>query len=189
MREITDHEFWVWWGIIIAARIEGRIGTDMMWDRSDPEGYGTKVDMTKYMTKSRFKDIRSMIPYLFADESRKPDDSCWKFSKAVDDYNKHRADTVLASFLKVMDETMSAYRPQTTKTGTLAHLSKVDRKPEDLGTEFKVIADLATGMCLYLEIQRGKKGMSDAQFTDKLKATSLCCARWAKERSAMQRMA
>ena len=75
MREITDHEFWVWWGIIITARIEGRIGTDMMWDRTDPEGYGSKVGMTKYMTKSRFKDIRSMIPYLFADESRKPDDS------------------------------------------------------------------------------------------------------------------
>jgi hypothetical protein len=51
----------------------------------------------------------------------------------------------------------------------------VARKHLNLGTEFKVIADSATMMCLYLEIQRGKKGMSDTAFTDELQATSACC--------------
>jgi hypothetical protein len=95
----------------------------------------------------------------------------------VDDYNKNRSETVLASFLKLMDESMSAYRPQTTKTGNFAHLLMVARKPENLGIEFKVVADSATTMCLYLEIQRGKKGMSDAAFTDELQATLACCVR------------
>jgi Transposase IS4 len=171
--EITEQEFWVWWGIVIAARIEGRTGT--MCDRAGPEGYGEKVDMGKYMLEHRFKNIREFIPYLYADASGKENDPWWQFSKAVDDYNKNCSKTVLASFLKLMDESMSAYHPQTTKTGNLDHLSIVARKPENLGTQFKVIDDSATTMCLYLEIQQGKKGMSDAAFTDELQATSACC--------------
>jgi hypothetical protein len=120
IRKITEREFWVWWGIVIAARIEGRTGT--MWDQTGPEGYGKKVDMGKYMLEHRFKKIQELIPYLFADESRKENDPWWQFSKAVNDYNKNRSETVLASFLKLMDESMSAYRPQTTKTGNLDHL-------------------------------------------------------------------
>jgi hypothetical protein len=162
VREITQQEFWIWWGIVIAApRIEGRKGN--MWDRTEPEGYGVKVDMGNYMVEHRFKAIREFIPFLFADESRKENDPWWQFSKAVDDYNQNRSETFLASFLKLMDESMLAYRPQTTKTGNLDHLSMIARKPEDLGTEFKVIADSATTMCLFLEIQQGKKGMSDAE--------------------------
>jgi hypothetical protein len=40
VREISEREFWVWWGIVITARIEGRRGN--MWDRTEPEGYGKK---------------------------------------------------------------------------------------------------------------------------------------------------
>ena len=79
-----------------------------------------------------------------------------------------------------MDESMSAYRPQTTKTGNLPHLSMVERKPEDLGTELKVTADTATGMCLYLEIQKGKVAMQDVEFTNEFKATTACCVRQGK---------
>ena len=43
---------------------------------------------------------------------------------------------------------MSAFRPQTRKTGNLPHLSFIMRKPEDLGTEFKVTADTAMNMRL-----------------------------------------
>ena len=41
------------------------------------------------------------------------------------------------------------------KTGGLLHLSFVDRKPEPLGTEFKVVADYDTGILLYLEVMEG----------------------------------
>lgn len=48
--------------------------------------------------------------------------------------------TSSAANIKVLDETMSAYRPRTTKSGTLPYLSFILRKPEPLGTEFKTLA-------------------------------------------------
>jgi Transposase IS4 len=146
----------------------------------DSEGYGKLVDMSEYMVQYRFNEIRKFIPYLFADNTREANDPWWQFSKGIDEYNKNRRTVVCSSFLKVFDESMSAYRPQTTKTGNLPHLSQVERKPEDLGTEVKVTADTATGMCLYLEIQTGKQRMSEMEFTNELKATSACCCRMGK---------
>ena len=63
----------------------------------------------------------------------------------VDGFNTNRHDWVAASGRKVLDESMSAWRPQTTKTGGLPHLSFILRKPEPLGTEFKTIACAVTG--------------------------------------------
>jgi len=51
---------------------------------------------------------------------------------------------------------MSAFRPQTTPTGNLPHLSFVERKPEPLGTEFKTCCCSETGIMLSLEVVRGK---------------------------------
>jgi hypothetical protein len=173
VRDITDYEFWVWWGIVLATRIEGRKGN--MWDRLEPEGYGKKVDMSQYMAEYRFKTIRAYIPFLFCDPSREADDPWWQFSLGIEEYNNNRQSTVKSSFLKIMDESMSAFRPQTTKTGNLPHLSKIDRKPEDLGTELKATADCATGLCIFLEIQKGKVAMADEEFVSVMKATSACC--------------
>ena len=53
-------------------------------------------------------------------------------------------------------ESMSAYRPRTTKTGGMPILSFIKRKPEHLGTEFKTIADARTGIILGLDLQRGR---------------------------------
>jgi hypothetical protein len=37
MNPISPNEFWVWFGIMLVARIEGRKGD--VWDNTDPEGY------------------------------------------------------------------------------------------------------------------------------------------------------
>jgi hypothetical protein len=63
----------------------------------------------------------------------------------INGLNKNRHDWVAASARKVLDESMSAWRPKTTKTGGLPHLSFILRKPEPLGTEFKMIACTVTG--------------------------------------------
>ena len=77
--------------------------------------------------------------------------------------------------IMMVDESMSAYRPQTAKTGNLPHLSHIIWKPEDLGTEFKVTACSVTGMLLHLEIQEGKDRMKQKEHADKKKATAACC--------------
>eukprot|EP00957_Ditylum_brightwellii_P017773 1338616-Ditylum_brightwellii.AAC.1 len=62
---------------------------------------------------------------------------------------------------------MSVYVPRTTVKGNLPHLSNIKCKPEPLGTEFKVVADTATKMLLYLEIQRGETPMRELVFCNK----------------------
>ena len=67
VHEITEREFWIFWGIIIAARLDGRKGRRLC-DRMEPEGYGAKVDLSRYMKEHQFVDIKRFIPFLFADE-------------------------------------------------------------------------------------------------------------------------
>ena len=65
--------------------------------------------MGKYMTQTRLKEIKHYIKYLFEDETRKGYDPWWRFSKAIDDFKENRKKTVLCSYLKTFDESMSAY--------------------------------------------------------------------------------
>ena len=58
----------------------------------------------------------------------------------VNGFNENRRRIIQAPNIKVLDETMSAFRPQTRKFGNLPHLSYILRKPEPLGTEFKTMA-------------------------------------------------
>ena len=75
---------------------------------------------------------------------------------------------------------MSAYQPQTLKTGNLPHLSCIMRKPEPLGTEFKVCADTVTHVILHLEIQKGRIPMQDEKYARSKKATTACVLRLAE---------
>ena len=75
---------------------------------------------------------------------------------------------------------MSAFRPQTTKTGDLPHLSYVIRKPENLGTEFKSCADPVTGTMSFIEIQKGKGEMNSCEYHKEIGATASCGLRLAK---------
>ena len=62
MQEISHHEFWVFWAIILAARTKGRAGGDL-WDRDDPEGWDDKVDISPYLIEKRFKAIKKYISF------------------------------------------------------------------------------------------------------------------------------
>ena len=110
----------------------------------------------------------------------KDTDPWWQFKAGVDLYNENRKKNVSPSLLKTFDESMSAFRPRTTRYGNLPHLSNIARKPEPLGTEFKVTNSTKIGICLYLEIQRGKEGMQSHKYTDEMKKTAACSMRMAE---------
>ena len=96
------------WGIIIAARLEGRKG-GKTWDLIEPEGYGSIVDLSPHMKEHHFLDIKRFMPFLFADESKKEHDPWWQFGTAVENYNQNRQQTIKLSLLKVFNESMSAF--------------------------------------------------------------------------------
>jgi Transposase IS4 len=59
----------------------------------------------------------------------------------------------------------------------LPHISRILRKPKDLGTEFKVTADSVQGCLLYLETQKGKMPMRQMKHYDDLGSTAACTLR------------
>ena len=81
-------------------------------------------------------------------------------SAALEAHQRHRRRTVAFSIIKVLNELMSAFSPQTTKTGNLPHLSYVLRKPEPLGTELKCVLCYCLMVFLFFDICRGKSNQS-----------------------------
>jgi hypothetical protein len=102
------------------------------------------------MAYYRFREIKAVFPWSFQDKLKAVEDSegydPWHMVMLlVDGFNANRHAWIAASARKVLDESMSAWCPQTTKTGGLPHLSFILQKPEPLGTEFKTIACSVTG--------------------------------------------
>ena len=111
---------------------------------------------------------------MWASPEEKRNDDWWIISRCIIEFNQNRKRQVSASFMKTMDESMSAFRPQTRATGNLPHLSFILRKPENLGTEFKVVACPVTGIILYLEIQKGHEKRADKLLEPMWCHSSLC---------------
>jgi hypothetical protein len=159
IQPVSDQEWWVFIGILISAGPQGR-GGKKLWEKdahreargiTTPINYGP--DGFNIMPEYRFKDIKHCFPWSFQDKSKADEDADdgsfdpWNMALLlVNGYNKNRHDWVAASARKTLDESMSAYRPRTSKTGGWPNISFILRKPEPLGTEFKVIACSVTGM-------------------------------------------
>ena len=67
----------------------------------------------------------------------------------------------------VIDESMGKWIPffENTPEG-VPHLSKIIRKPQGIGVEYKNVADAQTGIMLFLEIQEGKEAMAGKRYCD-----------------------
>ena len=132
------------------------------------------------MKAYRFKEFRRFFPMIYEDPAKKHTDPWWKFASAVKDFNNIRKSLFMSSNVFGLDESMSAFRPQKTKTGGLPNITYVLRKPEDLGTEFKNGCCTRTGVMTFLELQRGKNGMKDAKYNKELGATAGCTLKLAE---------
>ena len=126
MKTVTSHEFWKCFGIIpIAAEFVNSSAS--LW-QGDTGGIVCSPDMGRYTKEWQFKHIKNLLPGIYTDGDLENTDGWWHFSRAVEDFKNNRKSTVSASVWKVFDETTSASRPQTTKTGGLLHISFIDRK-------------------------------------------------------------
>ncbi len=115
------------------------------------------IDLSPFMSLRHFEDIKTYFPNAFADFSKKSvalnnHDPWYMISMLIEDFNNNRGKMVAASVVKLLDESMSAWRPRKSKTGGLPNISFILQKPEPLGTEFKCMACSETGIMslLYL---------------------------------------
>jgi len=176
INECSTDEFWTFIGIIILAGKTGYGGVSKMFggEESIIEGVST-TDMSQYMRKYRMKQLLEFFSNAFSGDNE--EDKWNQIRGFVDGFNENRNKVVAASEEKVLDETMSAWSPTTTKHAGLPFLSFIMRKPEPLGTEFKTVADAVTGIFLYLELQEGKDPMRSKPHSRKLGGTGGCSIR------------
>ena len=82
-----------------------------------------------------------------------------------------------SGYLKVWDESMSEIRFRITAKGNLPPLSYIFRKTGPLGTEFKTVACSIKWDLLFIEVQKGKEGMTHSKYHQDLGATAACTKR------------
>jgi hypothetical protein len=86
----------------------------------------TPTNFSQWMSSFRFKQFKQFMHTTW--ESNKleaANNPWWKIEEAITTFNDVRKEQIQTSHLRTVDETMSAYRPQTRKTGDLPHLSYV----------------------------------------------------------------
>ena len=184
VQPVTQRQFWVFIGLLIVAAAHG-IGGEKLWEKASHRDHFTMTEPINYgvgglevMAEYRFNEIRAWFPYAFQDSQAKEEGDPWFMIRGlVNAYNYVRSLWVAASIVKILDESMSAWRPRTTKTGGLPHISWIQRKPEPLGTEFKTVACSKTGMMLHLEIQEGKDAMGKKEYSSEFGGTAACTFR------------
>lgn len=158
--DLTLGEYVVWHGLFIAAAVCVQRGHEL-WDASKfSRRFRKHPEFGQFMTRNRFDAIKSSLLAACGDVSKSLSDKWWGIRPLFDGFNDNRRRVVVASKEKIPDEIMSAFRPRTTPTGDLPSISFVKRKPKNLGSEAKSVADGRHGLMLFLEIQEGKEAMA-----------------------------
>ena len=190
---VSLREIHLFFAILFGAHTYGG-GGERLWDTDEKNygidgapNFGLKYGMKLY----RFDQIKRVFPFFFTHSSLTEEQDPWfMIQYAVDKFNQNRKQTICASRNITVDESMSPFRPRTTKTGKgneslgmpdLPHLSFIQRKPKPLGTEFKTAACAERRFHLHIEIQRGKDGMRDLKYASELGAQAGCAIRLLEE--------
>jgi hypothetical protein len=72
------------------------------------------------------------------------------FMPFVEKWNQTRV-KLLVAFLLILDESMSGWRPKTSKRGHLPHITFEPRKPVNLGTMLRDACECVTGIIMYVD--------------------------------------
>jgi hypothetical protein len=134
----------------------------------------------------RFKQVRKVVAGIWEERSESnsvTSDPWYKFQNAVENFNLIRKHDIITSEKRVLDKSMSAFRPCTTKLGGLPNISYILRKPETIGTEFKTSVCPKLTMMSHMELCEGKEDMLNKPFQVLLGGTAACTVRLAQATS------
>lgn len=154
---LTIGEWLRFLGLLLAATQYQDRG-EGLWERPSKSGMRPFANFGEYMGINKFKQIKRHCSVAFSSGSEATDPYA-PIRGGVNGYNENRARTIILRRALTADETMSAFKPRTSKTGGLPHLSFIKRKPKPLGTELKTLCCGISGVILRLEIQEGKGPM------------------------------
>jgi hypothetical protein len=161
---LTVGEFLVFIGLLISATLFTECGRDLFAEENVPRLFSSRPNFHLYQGRHRFEFIKTHCPFGFANADQSHRDPWFMCRRGVDDFNATMLNVLMPIDVITPDESMCSWRPRTTSTGRLPHLTYCPRKPEPFGTELKDVADGRNGLLRYPEIQEGEKEMAKKKF-------------------------
>ena len=144
--------------LLIAAITEPETGIDNLWKKGKTRGRHSHADFGKYVPINVFKCFIAAAPFMFCDKkwwyAHKRDRDWEVFTPVLESFNKKRRALFLCQLL-MMDESMSAWKPKTSKLGGMPNIVNEPRKPVDLGAQLRNAVECLTGVLMYQEPTMG----------------------------------
>ena len=140
---------------MVMAVLEVHKGVAGLWQRGNSSGMKEFPNYGQYIPKDYFKAFLHGFPYLWADRKY------WDVNRAelpfdflapfIGEYNGLRTQVLRVNYL-VLDESMSGWRPKTSKRGGLPHISHEPRKPIPLDTMICNAVECTTGIFVHHDL-------------------------------------
>ncbi|KAL7554128.1 hypothetical protein ACHAWF_017536 [Thalassiosira exigua] len=147
--------------LLVAATLEVEKGVENLWKQGESAGMKPYSNYGQFIPKNYFKAFLCGLPFLWCDEKYwkiPKEDLPWDFFLPfVNGYNEKRTELMRVIYL-MLDESMSGWRPKTSKTGGLPNISHEPRKPVPLGTMVRNAVECITGIFVHQDIVQGPLG-------------------------------
>ena len=150
---------------MITASLEVEHGIENLWS-TVAAGFKVASDYGQFIPQSYFHAFVCGFPHLWSPRHLWYSDNVpWDcFRPFVEAFNQKRRDLLRTVYL-LMDESMSAWRPKTTKTGGLPNITYEPRKPKPLGTMLKNGVEATTGIMVTQDIVEGADSQREKKYT------------------------
>jgi hypothetical protein len=143
--------------LMIAAVTEPGIGVETLWKQGHSGGQHMHANFGQYVPIHWFKAFQNAAPYLFCHRRHWYDekqDKGWEiFDASLRKFNGKRK-KLIKTVLLLLDESMSGWRPKTTKTGGKPDLTLEPRKPCPLGTQLKNGVECLSGVLVFQDVMK-----------------------------------
>ncbi len=121
--------------LMVTATLEVHRGIANLWKDGPSSGMKSYPNYAKYIPMIYMKAFIHGFPYLWAEmkywDVNRGDLPFDFIAPFLDEYNGARRNVLRVVYL-MLDESMSGWRPKTSKRGGLPHISHEPRKPESL---------------------------------------------------------
>ena len=171
---------WSMWHIeaalaIIFGGAQFKEGTDL-W-ATQRVGLMPPPDFGRQLSRDRFQRILRYWGRGLEEERGNLKDNPWAvIDPWIKGFNASRRREINPGTLLTPDEMMMEWRGKS-GFGGLPHLSYIKRKPKPLGTELKSVCEGTMGICINIEIQKGKIAMARKKWAKDYSATTACTLR------------
>ena len=141
--------------LMIAAATEVDVGVENLWLRGKSNGRRNYPNFGRYIQQNTFKAFQHAAPYCFCDKQYwyiDRQDRPWEiFLPCLNSFNDRRKHLIKLNLL-MLDESMSGWRPKTSKLGGLPNYTYEARKPVPLGTMFRNSVECVSGCLVFQDI-------------------------------------